>query len=197
MTPRLTISDHGIEGNQQLSHARGQGQLLFLALAEKPLIEGADDVVMTRGDECGHIEGFAHLGTTAPDFPRAPECAAVTTEGGDADEDSHLAAVESAGFREFGEERDGGGGSDARNVSEQDGSGICGVTCSRPYKGCIMYESSLFCLRLFRAKLRERAQLLFGQGFVSEQHIINHSVEPSRGFRQFSAAEHQRLIVLP
>lgn len=92
---------------------------VFLPLLKEPLIEGADGVAAASGDESSHIDAFLHLGMSAPDSSCARQSSAVPTEGGNAKRCGYLAAVGLAEFWEFGEGRDGGGGSNVWNAAQK------------------------------------------------------------------------------
>src|SRR2546428_13236087 len=84
--------EHGVENGEQLTHARGEGELRRFAGGAEPLVEGDEDRVMAYGHDGTHVEHGPDLRAPAPDRPAAAEGAAIAVEGGDAHERRDLLA---------------------------------------------------------------------------------------------------------
>lgn len=89
---------HGIENDQQLSHAGDQRHLWNFPCCPQPLIGGPDHGIPFCGHQRGHVEHRAHGGTATPDPPPSAETAAVPVQGRDADERRNLFTVQVAKF---------------------------------------------------------------------------------------------------
>ena len=74
--------EHGVEDNEQLAHARCEGQLLGLAGGQQTPVEVPDDWVVLASHQRPHVQDGAEPGASAPDGPFASQRAAVSVEGG-------------------------------------------------------------------------------------------------------------------
>jgi hypothetical protein len=82
--PHLIASQHGIEDDQELPHARGEHDLRRLALGQEASSEGTDHGVVLLGTEGRHVEAAAYRGASTPDGAATSKLAAVTVERCDA-----------------------------------------------------------------------------------------------------------------
>lgn len=102
--PHLIASQHGIEYDEELPHARREHDFRRLALGQEASSEGTDHGVVLLGAEGSHVEATAYRGPSAPDGAATSELAAVTVEQGDAHEGRHLLVVQPPKFGQFGHE---------------------------------------------------------------------------------------------
>jgi hypothetical protein len=116
--PHLVTSQHGIEDDQQLPHARSENDLRWLAFGQKASGEGTDHGVVLLGTEGSHVETSTDGGSSAPDRAATSELAAVPVERGHAHERGNLLPVESSNFRQLGNESGCSLGSDSGNALE-------------------------------------------------------------------------------
>ena len=116
--PHLIASQHGIEDDEELAHARREHDLRRLALGQEASSEGTDHGVVLLGTECSHVEATANRGSTAPDGAATSELAAITVERGHAHQGRHLLAIEPPEFGQLGHEGGCRLGSDTRNALE-------------------------------------------------------------------------------
>src|SRR5207247_9928007 len=82
--------EHGVENGEQLTHARGEGELASFAGRAEPLVEGDEDRVMTHGHDGTHVEHGPDPRAPAPDRAPAARGSAVAVEGGDANDGGNL-----------------------------------------------------------------------------------------------------------
>ena len=111
--------DHGVENGQQLAHAGSQGDLFYLARSQEPLVEGLDHGVVPGCRQSSHLQDCAHPGPAAPYLALAPHQAAVSVEGGEANQGSDVPAVRGTQFGEFGHEGERHDWADALDTAEQ------------------------------------------------------------------------------
>lgn len=113
------VFDHGVEDDQQLSHAGGEGDFGFFPLGLEPGIEGFEYGVMASGDEGGHVERRPESGSAAPDASLAAELSTIVIQGSDSHQGGDLLTVELTELGQFGDECGGGHFADARNTFEK------------------------------------------------------------------------------
>jgi hypothetical protein len=99
------ILQHGVEHGQQLSHARGEYDLLGFPGRAQTLVERANDGIEARRHECAHREGCADLCTSAPDRALPTPRPGVTIQGGLPHQRGDLFAGQRAKFRQRRQER--------------------------------------------------------------------------------------------
>lgn len=116
--PHLVASQHGIEDDEELPHARREHDLRWLALGQEASSEGTDHGVVLLGTQGSHVKTAAHCGASTPDGATATELAAITVERCDADESRYLLAVEPPEFWQLGHEGGCRLGSDSGNALE-------------------------------------------------------------------------------
>src|SRR3984893_18961532 len=76
--PFLASRDHGVEDDDELSHAGDERDLRLLALGDQATIEGLEHgVVLGRGPETSHVEEIADLAASALDVAFAPPSSTV------------------------------------------------------------------------------------------------------------------------
>ena len=106
--PSFAASDHGVEDDDELSHAGDEGDLCRLSLGPEALVAGLENRVAARGrPDDGHEEQVAQLAPAALDEASSPMLATVVIVGRDTDQGgSGLVADQT----EFGQEGDQAGG---------------------------------------------------------------------------------------
>ena len=115
------LLDHGVEDDEELSHAGGEDDLEGFAGFQESCGELLDDGVVSLRGQCGHVEGVSHTGASAGDGACALEFSAVTVVGRESGEGGDLGAVEESEFGKIGDEDGGGDGSDAGHGLESAG----------------------------------------------------------------------------
>jgi hypothetical protein len=85
-----------IEDRKELSHASGQGQLWSLAMLDQMSIEATDGRIVSRGDQCGHVQSAAHSGPSTPSALTTTELPGVAIEGHYANQGADFPAREMA-----------------------------------------------------------------------------------------------------
>jgi hypothetical protein len=79
--PWCSVSDDGVEDDEELSHGRSDGDLRGLSGCAQACVEGLDNGVASDGGNGRHIEDSADSCAAAPDRAASAEHAAVTIEG--------------------------------------------------------------------------------------------------------------------
>src|SRR4051812_7359171 len=102
--PSDVIANHCIEDGEELAHHCGERELFHLSGGDQALIESLENGVVAAGHECGHVEGAAHLGSSAPSGALAAHFSAVAIERSDADEGSDLLAVKTSELGQIGDQ---------------------------------------------------------------------------------------------
>ena len=69
--PRCIGSDHGIEDDQHLVHARGNGHVVMLSCLDQSFIQIANHRIATHGGDRGHVQRGSGRGAPAADMARA------------------------------------------------------------------------------------------------------------------------------
>jgi len=113
------MTHHGVQDEQQLVHAGGQGELLGLAGGAQAGREVPDDGVMAGGDERGHEEDRAHAGASAPHDAPPPPAATLAVKRSDPHERGHRLAVEATEFRQVGQQGQSRGRADPRDAAHE------------------------------------------------------------------------------
>lgn len=91
------------------------------------MVEGFEDGVVAGGDEGGHVERGADLGSAAADVALTPELTAIVIERSNAGEGGGLGVGEGAEFGHEGDERESGDEADASDFLEASDPGCqCG-----------------------------------------------------------------------
>lgn len=96
--------DHRIENSEELAHASDQSNFEQFALSSQPFVEVSNHRIACGGDQGRHIQRAAHGRSTTPDGTAAFERTTVSIERCDTSERSNLFTIESAEFRQFGEQ---------------------------------------------------------------------------------------------
>ena len=88
--PFLTAGNHGVEDDDELTHAGDERNLRLLAFGNQATIEGLEHrIVPRRGAEASHVEEIAHPAASALDLALAASFAAIVVvrrnaeQGGD------------------------------------------------------------------------------------------------------------------
>ena len=103
-TPWRIIFDHGVQDGEQFTHASDQGHFLRLTDRQQPLVEVADDGIVTGRGQGPHVENTPNPGASAPDGASASQGAAVPVEGRHAHQGRDLPSVQSAQLGEVGQQ---------------------------------------------------------------------------------------------
>ena len=82
----IGIFEEMIGEKDEFAHEDGKGELFGLSCSEEAEVKRLENRVIAGGDERGHVESGADLGTTAADVAAAAVLAAVAIEGSDAGE---------------------------------------------------------------------------------------------------------------
>ncbi len=107
LVPDGTISGDGVEGDEELSCDRDEGELGRLAGLSEALVELSERRVEARGGHRGQVQDGSHGGAATANPSSAPKCSAVSGEGCDADERCDFAAPQVTEFREIDQQRAG------------------------------------------------------------------------------------------
>lgn len=119
MTPRLVCAQDGVEGCDELSHDRDDGDLWLFSGLDEALFEGCHDRVVITGDEGGHVGDVADRLAAAEDAPSAFEGSALAIERSDPDQRGGLAVRQRAEFGHQGEQGVGEDRADPRDRAQQ------------------------------------------------------------------------------
>src|SRR5580658_2806604 len=102
--PWLSVSQDGVEDDEELADAGGEGLFGGFSGGSQLLVIGGDDGIGAGSDQCGHVKRGPHWGAPAGDgFSAAPN-AAVAIDGGDADEGGDFSPIEAPELRQFGDQ---------------------------------------------------------------------------------------------
>lgn len=113
------IFDHGVEDDQQFSHACGDDDFELFAFGFEAFGELSDDWVAPSGGESRHVEDASHGGPSPPYRSFAAEASAIAVEGGQADQGGDFLPVEDPQLGKLGQQRGDGHRADARDTAEQ------------------------------------------------------------------------------
>ncbi len=111
--------EHGIQHCQQFPHTGRQCDLGWFAGLTQSLVEGFQDTIMTRRHQRTHIEGGPHSRAATPDCPLSPEGAAVSIQGGDADQGRDLLVRQGSQLRQFRQQGSRDDGANAGDALQQ------------------------------------------------------------------------------
>ena len=117
--PNSVIPHQGVEDGEQLSHARYQSNLLWLASQKQPLVKLLDDGIVSSGDQGAHVEGCSDRSPATPHLPFAAPLTGVPIEGGDTDQGTQTLVGELAHLGQLGEQCAGENWADAGDALEQ------------------------------------------------------------------------------
>jgi hypothetical protein len=118
LRPAYFVFQHCVQDDQELVHARDETNFGRFAFGFKPLVEGSNDRVETRGSQGRHEQGTAYRSSAAPNGAMAFESTAVTREGSQADQSRDLFAAKSAELWEFSDQCTAAHGPNARRRAE-------------------------------------------------------------------------------
>src|SRR5436305_12947815 len=122
--PWLSVSQDGVENDEELTDACGEGLFGGLSGGSEFLIMRGDEGIGAAGDQRGHVEGGPDRRTASGDGLAAALDAAVAIDGRNPDEGCDLAPVEAAEFRQFGDEGAQGGLAHAWHAGQKVGVGL-------------------------------------------------------------------------
>jgi hypothetical protein len=108
--PGRLVAEHGVEDDEEFSHAGGEDDFEGFAMLSEAISEGFDDGVAAAGGQSSHVEYGADGFTPATDGAFALVFSAVAIERSQSDQGGYLLAIELTEFGDIGQEC---GGSDA------------------------------------------------------------------------------------
>ena len=97
-------ANQGVEDGQEFPHACGEDDFEGFACVMKPVGESADCGVASLSDEGGHVERFAHGGSSAANASLTAELPAVVVEGRHAGQGGDFLPIELTEFRQLSHE---------------------------------------------------------------------------------------------
>ncbi len=128
--PRGIVADHGVEGNDKLSHDGDDGHFGLLAGVEQASFEGLESGIEHGGGLGSHEENASDGGSAAKDVAQAFHLAAVEVVRNDANQGGDRPIGQSAEFGQEGEQSGGQDWTDARHGTQQIAAGaergVCG-----------------------------------------------------------------------
>ena len=104
--------------DDEVAHQSDEGYFWGFAASDEGLVAELQGGVITAGDECRHVKGFARQRSAAADETFTLPAAAFPRMGSDAGQRGGLRPVEFSQFRHFGQEADDGFGADADDLLE-------------------------------------------------------------------------------
>lgn len=117
--PRGPMSQYRVQGDQQLVHAGGQGNLLRLACGQETFVKYPDYGIAAGGYESTHIECGPNVGSAAPHaaFPSPPP--AVPVEGCHPHQGGELLVIQRPQFGQISQQGPDQDGPDPWGIQEQ------------------------------------------------------------------------------
>src|SRR5256885_14919236 len=103
--PSDVIANHSVEDGEELAHHSGERELFGFSGGEQALIEALENGVAAAGNQSSHVEGTAHLGSSAPSRALAAHFFAIAVERGNADQSRDLLAVKPSELGQIGDQR--------------------------------------------------------------------------------------------
>jgi len=125
-TPWLSVSQDGVEDDDELADAGGEGLFGGFSVSSELLIVRGDDRVRAACDQRGHVEGGPDRRPAPGDGLAAALDAAVAIDERNPDEGCDLAPVEAPEFRQLSDEGAQGGLAHARHAGQKVGVGLPG-----------------------------------------------------------------------
>src|SRR5579863_9021779 len=116
--PVCVVFEHGVESDQELSHAGDVDDLEWLAGVFEAFGEGFDDGVRSFCGESRHVEIVPNGFSSAADGALTAKFSAIVIEGSETTQRRDFLSVEFAEFRKFGNEGCGSGGADSGSAAE-------------------------------------------------------------------------------
>ena len=98
------VVQHGIENNEELTHAGGQCGLGMLAVGAQPQIESSDGGIAANSRHGCHIQHPADLGAATPDTTAAAHISTVAVKWCETSQCGDLLAIEHSQFRQLREQ---------------------------------------------------------------------------------------------
>ena len=102
----------------EFAHEGDEGDFGGFAFGAEALIQWAEHGIVTRGDQCGHVEGGACQGAAMGDMALAALRAAIVVVRRQPGQGGGLAAREGAQFGHGGEELPGGARANSLNAGQ-------------------------------------------------------------------------------
>ena len=101
------ISDHGIQDEEQLPHAGGEGNLFWLACGKQSSIKRLDHRIESSSYQGGHVQSSPHRCAATPHFAFASQSATIPVERSDPYQGGNLVAVQFTQFRQLRQQNTG------------------------------------------------------------------------------------------
>jgi hypothetical protein len=105
--PGRPMLQHGVEDGQKLTHTGRQGDFFDLSRGQEPFVKGFAPRVVTRGDQCAHVQHGAHVRAASPDRPPPTPSPTVAMERRHAHQRRDLLAREGPQLGECQHQRPG------------------------------------------------------------------------------------------
>src|SRR5713226_1243005 len=102
--PVSFVVKHGIENNEELTHAGGKCGLGMLAVGAQPQIESSDGGIAANSRHGCHIQHPADLGAATPDTTAAAHISTVAVKWCETSQCGDLLAIEHSQFRQLREQ---------------------------------------------------------------------------------------------
>lgn len=113
--------DHGVEDDEQFSHAGDDDDFGAFALSFKSVSECSNHRVVPTGSQSGHVQDASYCTATSKDRSGAAELPAVSIERRDSDQRGDLLSVEMPQLRKLGDQGGGGDLADSGRTLQQFG----------------------------------------------------------------------------
>src|SRR6185437_5140703 len=91
--PVRFVAKHGVQDDEKLAHARGEGRFGMLAAGAQPQIESSDSRIAANSRHRRHIQDAPDLGASAPDTTAAAHASTVAVKWRQPGESGDLFAI--------------------------------------------------------------------------------------------------------
>jgi hypothetical protein len=162
--------------DDEVAHQSDEGDFGSFAASDKRLVTDLQGGVITAGDECGHVKGFARQGSAAADKTFALPATAFPSVRCHARQRGGLGPVEFSQLGHFGQEADDGFGADADDLQESLSFGL---------QGGILLQQGLDLVLEFlevATQLAEERGVLFAQSWERQvaallDYVLSHGLK--------------------
>ena len=103
---RFFAAEHGVENDEQLAHAGGEGRFRVFPARPQLSVKVLDDWIGTNRGDHGHVQDAPDLGPTTPDTTAAAQATAVAVKGRQSGQRGDLFAIKCT---QLGQVREQGG----------------------------------------------------------------------------------------
>ena len=93
------VSHHGIDPNQEPSHAGDDGDFFWFARFEQALVKVLKNGVESCSDNGGHVQDASHVRSSSPNAALPFSCSAVAAHGRHPQQRTNLFAAQRSEFR--------------------------------------------------------------------------------------------------